>query len=83
MNLFDFFQRFRMLNVQSNGELELLVGQAKEAVIGVGPRDLRRSKVYRVRVTSRLAGVRSLLDKLVVDRPRLRILRDQGEIGGA
>ena len=83
VNLFDFFQRFRMLNVQSNGELELLVGQAKEAVIGVGPRDLRRSKVYRVRVTSRLAGVRSLLDKLVVDRPRLRILRDQGEIGGA
>lgn len=76
-NLVEFFDRFRMLNVQSNDQLDALVEQAQQAVRGVRAQDLRDSGTLRLRVAGRLAGVQSALDGLLIDQPRRRILRDK------
>ena len=40
-NLGEFFERFRLLNVRSNDQLDALVAQAQQAVRGVAAQDLR------------------------------------------
>ena len=82
-NLVEFFDRFRTLNVRSNDQLDALVEQAQQAVRGVKAQDLRDSEALRQRVASRLAGVQSALDGLLVDQPRRRILRDKTTTGEA
>jgi hypothetical protein len=74
-NLMEFFQRFRQLNVRSNEQLDDLVGQAQRVVRGIEPQQLRDNVQIRNQVTSQLAGVQSVLDGLMVDRPRRNILR--------
>jgi hypothetical protein len=74
-NLTDFFRRFQELNVRSSQELERLVAQCQQIVQGVAPQDLRDCQDLRQHVTTQLAGVQSVLDGLLVDRPRRRILR--------
>jgi hypothetical protein len=74
-NLSDFFERFRMLNVRSNEQLDELVSNAQRIVRGVEPQQLRDSQQLRQRVVSQLSGVESVLDGLLVDRPRRAILR--------
>jgi hypothetical protein len=82
-NLSDFFERFRSLNVGSNDQLDALVAQAKQAVRGIGAKDLRGSVDLRQRVATQLSQVQSALDGLMVDRPRRKIIRpttSQGEM---
>ena len=74
-NLQEFFERFRQLNVRSNAQLDDLVGQCQQIVRGVQPRALRDSQPLREQLVGQLAGVESVLDGLLVDRPRRRILR--------
>lgn len=74
-NLIEFFQRFRHLNVRSSGELDDLVEQAQQIVRGVGPQQLRDDQPLRQQVATQLSGVQSVLDGLLVDRPRRNILR--------
>ncbi|MCI0360142.1 MAG: hypothetical protein L0211_16815, partial [Planctomycetaceae bacterium] len=74
-NLMEFFQRFRRLNVRSNEELDELVDQVQCVIRGVRPQQLRDSAGLRERVTEKLSGVQSLVDGLLVDRPRRRLLR--------
>tara|TARA_R110002072_G_scaffold145460_1_gene291978 strand:+ start:126204 stop:127100 length:897 start_codon:yes stop_codon:yes gene_type:complete len=74
-NLTDFFARFRSLNVGSNDELERLVDQAQNVLHGVRPQALRTSGELRQHVATQLSGVQSVLDGLMVDRPRRNILR--------
>jgi hypothetical protein len=74
-NLREFFDRFRMLNIRSDQELDSLVGQAQRIVRGVEPQTLRDDLPLRQRVASQLSGVQSVLDGLLVDRPRRNILR--------
>lgn len=74
-NLTDFFDRFRRLNVRSNDQLDELVGQARTIIRGVVPQSLRDDTSLRQKVAGELAGVGSLLDGLLVDRPRRNILR--------
>ncbi len=74
-NLTGFFERFRHLNVRSNRQLDELVDQAQQIVQGVRPQSLRDSPTLRQQVTTELSGVQSLLDGLLVDRPRRNILR--------
>ena len=74
-NLLEFFERFRALNVRSNDDLDALVAQAQRAVRGLAAPDLRGSESLRERVAAQLSGVQTLLDGLLVDRPRRRILR--------
>ncbi len=74
-NLNDFFERFRALNVRSNDQLDDLVVRCQQVVAGVEPQELRDSQRLRQEVASQLSTVQSVLDGLLVDRPRRRILR--------
>ena len=74
-NLSEFFQRFRHLNVLSNQHLDELVGRAQRIVRGVQPQALRDDQTLRQRVATQLARVQSVLDGMLVDRPRRNILR--------
>lgn len=74
-NLREFFDRFRHLNVRSNEQLDQLVEQAQRIVRGVQPQQLRDNQSLRQHVATQLSGVQSVLDGLLVDRPRRNILR--------
>jgi hypothetical protein len=74
-NLKDFFDRFRLLNVRSNEQLDHLVEQAQRVIRGVEPQTLRENANLRQQVATQLSGVQSVLDGLLVDRPRRNILR--------
>ena len=74
-NLTEFFERFRHLNGRSNDQLDDLVGRAQQVVRGVQPQQLRDDTPLRQRVATQLSGVQSVLDGMLVDRPRRNILR--------
>ncbi len=74
-NLTEFFERFRDLNVGSSAELDGLVADCRRIVQGVEPQDLRDSRGLRQHVATELSRVQSVLDGLLVDRPRRNILR--------
>jgi hypothetical protein len=74
-NLREFFDRFHSLNVRSNDQVEELVRQCQATVGGVQPQNLRDDQSLRRRVATELSGVQSVLDGLLVDRPRRRLLR--------
>ncbi|MBP62011.1 MAG: hypothetical protein CMJ62_10865 [Planctomycetaceae bacterium] len=74
-NLREFFERFQSLNVRSNDQIEDLVRQCQATVGGVQPQNLRDDQTLRRRVATELSAVQSVLDGLLVDRPRRRILR--------
>jgi len=74
-NLTEFFQRFRELNVRSNAQLDELVEQSQRIVRGVEPQTLRDNETVRQHVATQLSAVQSVLDGLMVDRPRRNILR--------
>ncbi len=73
--LTEFFERFTELNVGSNAELERLVNQAQQIVRGVDPQMLRDNGSLRNQIAQELSGVQTVLDDLLVDRPRRNILR--------
>ena len=74
-NLAEFFQRFRLLNVRSSAQLDELVEQTQQIVRGVQPQALRDNGLMRQQVATQLSGVQAVLDGLMVDRPRRRIIR--------
>ena len=74
-NLTQFFERFRDLNVRGNEQLDDLVSQCQQVVSGVEPQSLRDNQVLRMSVAGELSQVQSVLDDLLVDRPRRNILR--------
>jgi hypothetical protein len=74
-NLTEFFERFRELNVRSNEQLDGLVADAQQIVRGVKPQQLRDNEGLRQHVATELSRVQSVLDGLLVDRPRRNILR--------
>ncbi len=74
-NLSEFFERFRTLNIGSNEQLDSLVDQVQGIVRGVKPQQLRDQRSLRTHVATELAVVTSVLDGLLVDRPRRNILR--------
>ena len=80
-NLWEFFERFKSLNVRSNEQLDELVERAQRAVRGVGAQDLRDNQSLRQRVASQLAQVQSALDGMLIERPRRRILRQAATPG--
>jgi hypothetical protein len=74
-NLHEFFERFRHLNVRSSQQLDELVTQAQRITRGIEPQALRDNTVLRQQIVTQLSGVQSVLDGLLVDRPRRNILR--------
>jgi hypothetical protein len=82
-NLLAFFDRFGQLNVRSNTELEALIEQAQQIVQGVEPQQLRDQDSLRQHVATQLSGVQALLDGLLLDQPRRRIIRSTPSGNGA
>jgi len=76
-NLVEFFERFRQLNVRSSEQLDQLVGNCQRVVRGIEPQDLRDNQDLRQHVSTELSQVQSVLDGLLVDRPRRNILRSR------
>jgi hypothetical protein len=74
-NLHEFFERFRQLNVHSSEQLDRLVADAQRIIRGVEPQDLRDSAGLRQHVATEMSRVQSVLDGLLIDRPRRNILR--------
>jgi hypothetical protein len=74
-NLSEFFERFRQLNIGSHEQLDRLVADAQQIVRGVRPQHLRDDQSLRQHVATELSAVQSVLDGLLVDRPRRNILR--------
>jgi hypothetical protein len=74
-NLTEFFSRFRQLNVRSNDQLDQLVADAQRVIRGVEPQALRDDQGLRQHVATEMSRVQSVLDGLLVDRPRRAILR--------
>lgn len=74
-NLTEFFGRFRQLNVRSNEQLDQLVAQAQRTIRGVDPQALRDNAGLRQHVATEMSRVQSVLDGLLIDRPRRNILR--------
>ena len=74
-NLREYFDRFRHLNIRSSEQLDELVGQAQRIVQGIEPQQLRDNGNLRQQIAMQLSGVQSVLDGLLVDRPRRNILR--------
>ena len=62
-------------NVRSNEQLDQLVGQAQRVIRGVGPQALREDADLRQHVATEMSRVQSVLDGLLVNRPRRNILR--------
>jgi hypothetical protein len=71
----EFFQRFGRLNIRSNEQLDELVQQAQNIVQGIQPQTLRENLDLRQQVADQLGGVQSILDNLLVDRPRRNVMR--------
>ncbi len=76
-NLTEFFDRFKSLNVRSNAELDRLVETAQKSLKGVDPEAVRSSDSLRKLLGTELSAVQSVLDGMLVDQPRRRILRPQ------
>lgn len=74
-NLNEFFDRFRKLSVRSNEQLDQLVADVQRIIRGVQPQDLRDCAGLRQQVATQMSRVQSVLDGLLVDRPRRNILR--------
>ena len=74
-NLTEFFGRFRELNVRSNEQLDHLVADAQRVIRGVEADDLRTNVELRQHVATEMSRVQSVLDGLLVNRPRRNILR--------
>lgn len=74
-NLIEFFGRFRTLNIRSSEQLDSLVADAQRIIRGVEPQDLRDNQGLRQHIATEMSRVQSVLDGLLVDRPRRAILR--------
>jgi hypothetical protein len=81
-NLTEFFERFRRLNVRSNGDLDDLVGHVQQLVRGVSPQDLRDNDSLRQHVAGEMAVVQSQLEGMIVERPRRQLVRSGGSRNG-
>ena len=47
VNLREFFERFRWLNIRSSSELDMLVEEAEQTIAGIRPQQLRDSNRLR------------------------------------
>lgn len=74
-NIREFIDRFARLNVRSSPQLDELVAQARAAVAGLAPRDLRSSRSLRESVARDARAIEAAVDLFMADRPRRTILR--------
>lgn len=73
----EFFERFKMLNVSSNKELEDLVTKAKSVLGNVEAKELRKNVLLRTEIAGELQQVSELLDAQISVMPRRRLIREE------
>lgn len=73
-NLNAFFGTFEQLNLGGNSKLEGLVEKAKQAIVGVDVKELRKEGELKQNLSAKLAAVSSELDGMLVNKPRRKIL---------
>jgi hypothetical protein len=78
-NLVEFFDKFKKLNVRSNPDLDQLVQRAQDLVQGVTPQNLRDDDRLRQQIATQFSQVQSVVDGMMVDQPRRRIIRNVEE----
>lgn len=78
-NLGDFFDRFKIMSLRSNAELDKLIEQAKGLVKGVVPDALRTDDTLRAKIAQQLSEVSGTLEKIMVNQPRRKIIRGGGK----
>jgi len=78
-NLTEFFTRFQQLNVRSNEQLDALVQRAQRLIQNIEPQSLRDNQQLRQHVATQFSQVQSVIDGMLVDRPRRRIIRNNQE----
>ena len=81
-NLREFFERFRRLNIRSSTELDTLVAEAEQVITGIEPQQLRESNRLRQMVARDFEQIQASVGDMLLDRPRMNILR-RGGTGGA
>ena len=82
-NLAEFFQRFRQLNVRSNADLDVLVDRAQRDHSWRRAADTCATTTrLRQHIATQLSQVQSVIDGMMVDRPRRRIVRNHTTEGG-
>ena len=74
-NLKEFFERFKLLNLGSNPELEEFVERAKAIVGNRDAEDLRNMGRFRAEVATGLSQLSGELTSMTVDRPRRRLAK--------
>jgi hypothetical protein len=72
-NLKDFFGRFRMLNLHSDDQFDVIVNQAEQLLDGVKPDALRKDTVQRESIRREFASVKEKLEQFMIDRPERMI----------
>lgn len=80
-NLNGFFEQFRNLDVGSSGELQRLVDQAKQAVAGIKPDDLRGDQTLATNVGDALAKIALDVDAMMVNVPTRKFNLDDEDDG--
>ena len=75
VNLVEFFERFKQLNVRSNPDLDHLVERAQRVVQGLDAQVLRDDAGLRKSIAEQLSQVQNAMDGMLVDQPRRRIIR--------
>jgi hypothetical protein len=78
-NLTEFFERFRQLSVRSNADLDALVNRAQQLISDVDAQSLRDNNGLRQQIATQFSQVQSMIDGMLVDRPRRRIIRNNQE----
>ena len=78
-NFRDFLTSFTAWNLTDDGELTVLVDQAKALLCGVDPDTLRKSDASRDYVAARIAEIKTRLDTMTMDRPTRRYQADTEE----
>jgi hypothetical protein len=74
-NLLEFFDKFKKLNLRSNPELDALVEQAQQLVVGVWPQELRTNEGLRQQIAQEMTRMQTAVETLLVEPPRRRIVR--------
>ena len=63
--------------MQTSDQLDRLVNEAQNLVRGIEPQTLRANETLRQHVATQLSRVQSVLDGMMIDRPRRNIIRNQ------
>lgn len=75
VNMHDFFDKFKHLNVRSNPQLDRLVEEAKSLVAGIDPDTIRHDYALRDQLAVQMEGVKGQLDGMLTAQPRRKINR--------